>query len=27
VFNRLYANALARTVAASDPKIHRIFEQ
>lgn len=27
VFNRLYANALARTIAASDPKIHRIFEQ
>jgi uncharacterized protein YfaS (alpha-2-macroglobulin family) len=27
IFNRLYANALARTVAASDPKIHRIFEQ
>ncbi|HTL16827.1 MAG TPA: alpha-2-macroglobulin family protein, partial [Patescibacteria group bacterium] len=26
-FNRLYANALARTVAASDPKIHRVFEQ
>lgn len=27
VFNRLYANALARTVAASDPKIHRVFDQ
>jgi hypothetical protein len=27
VFNRLYANTLARTVAASDPKIHRVFEQ
>jgi len=27
IFNRLYADALARTVAASDPKIHRIFEQ
>jgi uncharacterized protein YfaS (alpha-2-macroglobulin family) len=27
IFNRLYANALARTVAASDPKIHRILEQ
>jgi hypothetical protein len=27
IFNRLYANALARTVAASDPKIHRVFEQ
>jgi hypothetical protein len=27
VFNRLYANALARMVAGSDPKIHRIFEQ
>ncbi|HTL18234.1 MAG TPA: alpha-2-macroglobulin family protein, partial [Patescibacteria group bacterium] len=27
VFNRLYANALARTIAASDPKIHRVFEQ
>ena len=26
-FNRLYANALARTIAASNPKIHRIFEQ
>jgi uncharacterized protein YfaS (alpha-2-macroglobulin family) len=26
-FNRLYANALARHIAASDPKIHRIFEQ
>ena len=27
VFNRLYANALARTIANSDPKIHRVFEQ
>ena len=27
IFNRLYANALARTIATSDPKIHRIFEQ
>jgi hypothetical protein len=27
VFNRLYANALARTIASSDPKIHRVFEQ
>ncbi|HWW00151.1 MAG TPA: alpha-2-macroglobulin family protein [Candidatus Acidoferrum sp.] len=26
-FNRFYANALARTIANSDPKIHRIFEQ
>jgi uncharacterized protein YfaS (alpha-2-macroglobulin family) len=26
VFNRLYANALARTIAASDPKIRRIFD-
>lgn len=26
VFNRLYANALARHIAASDPKIRRIFE-
>ncbi len=26
-FNRLYANALARSIAGSDPKIHRIFEQ
>lgn len=26
-FNRLYANALARMIAGSDPKIHRIFEQ
>jgi hypothetical protein len=26
-FNRLYANALARSIANSDPKIHRIFEQ
>lgn len=27
VFNRLYANALARHIANSDPRIHRIFEQ
>ncbi|HZO86337.1 MAG TPA: alpha-2-macroglobulin family protein, partial [Verrucomicrobiae bacterium] len=27
VFNRLYANALARTIANSDPKIRRIFDQ
>src|SRR6185295_12295965 len=27
VFNRLYANALARNIAMSDPKIHRVFEQ
>src|SRR5439155_9170939 len=27
VFNRLYANALARAIASSDPKIHRVFEQ
>lgn len=27
IFNRLYANTLARTIAASDPKIHRVFEQ
>ncbi|MBA4148174.1 MAG: hypothetical protein H0X66_08660 [Verrucomicrobia bacterium] len=27
VFNRFYANALARHIAKSDPKIHRIFEQ
>jgi len=27
VFNRLYANALARTIANSDPKIRGIFEQ
>jgi uncharacterized protein YfaS (alpha-2-macroglobulin family) len=27
VFNRLYANALARNIAGSDPKIHRVFEQ
>ncbi|PWU12878.1 MAG: hypothetical protein C5B50_20660 [Verrucomicrobia bacterium] len=27
VFNRLYANALARSIAKSDPKIHRVFEQ
>jgi len=27
VFNRLYANALARYIAASDPKIRRIFDQ
>ena len=26
-FNRLYANSLARHIAQSDPKIHRIFEQ
>jgi len=26
-FNRLYANCLARSIANSDPKIHRIFEQ
>jgi hypothetical protein len=26
-FNRLYANALARYIANSDPKIHRVFEQ
>ncbi len=26
-FNRLYANALARSIANSDPKIHRVFEQ
>lgn len=26
VFNRLYANALARHIANSDPKIHRVFE-
>jgi hypothetical protein len=26
VFNRLYANSLARNIANSDPKIHRIFE-
>lgn len=26
-FNRLYANALARHIAASDPKIHHVFEQ
>ena len=26
-FNRLYANALARHIAHSDPKIHRVFEQ
>jgi uncharacterized protein YfaS (alpha-2-macroglobulin family) len=26
-FNRYYANALARNIASSDPKIHRIFEQ
>ena len=26
-FNRLYANALARFIAASDPKIGRVFEQ
>src|SRR5262249_60853393 len=27
VFNRLYANALARHVAGSDPKIRRVFDQ
>ncbi len=27
VFNRLYANALARHIATSDPKIRRIFDQ
>jgi uncharacterized protein YfaS (alpha-2-macroglobulin family) len=27
VFNRLYANSLARHIAGSDPKIHRVFEQ
>lgn len=27
VFNRLYANALARHIANSDPKIRRVFEQ
>ena len=27
VFNRLYANALARTIANRDPKVHRVFEQ
>src|SRR5438132_2693513 len=27
IFNRLYANALARNIANSDPKTHRIFEQ
>ncbi len=26
-FNRLYANSLARHIAGSDPKIHRVFEQ
>ncbi|HPK50176.1 MAG TPA: alpha-2-macroglobulin family protein, partial [Opitutaceae bacterium] len=26
VFNRLYANALARHIANSDPKIHRVFD-
>jgi hypothetical protein len=26
-FNRLYANALARTIANSDPKIRRVFDQ
>ncbi|MDB6031752.1 MAG: hypothetical protein JWM16_2090, partial [Verrucomicrobiales bacterium] len=26
-FNRLYANTLARNIANSDPKIHRVFEQ
>ncbi len=27
IFNRLYANALARTIANSDPKIRRVFDQ
>lgn len=27
VFNRLYANALARYIASSDPKIRRVFDQ
>jgi hypothetical protein len=27
IFNRLYANTLARNIASSDPKIDRIFEQ
>ncbi|HYT22743.1 MAG TPA: alpha-2-macroglobulin family protein, partial [Candidatus Polarisedimenticolia bacterium] len=27
IFNRLYANALARNITLSDPKIHRVFEQ
>ncbi len=27
IFNRLYANALARNIALSDPKIRRIFDQ
>jgi hypothetical protein len=27
VFNRLYANSLARHIAASDPKIRRVFDQ
>jgi uncharacterized protein YfaS (alpha-2-macroglobulin family) len=27
IFNRLYANALARHIATSDPKIERVFEQ
>jgi len=26
-FNRFYANSLARSIANSDPKIHRVFEQ
>jgi uncharacterized protein YfaS (alpha-2-macroglobulin family) len=26
-FNRFYANALARSIATGDPKIHRVFEQ
>jgi len=26
VFNRVYANSLARSIAKSDPKIHRVFE-
>jgi hypothetical protein len=27
IFNRLYANALARSIATSDPRTHRVFEQ
>ena len=27
IFNRLYANSLARTIAASDPKMRKIFDQ
>src|SRR5439155_9778180 len=27
VFNRVYANSLGRSIANSDPKIHRVFEQ